>query len=441
MGNGNNLLKIGILGEFKTSIGKYAYLSHISLSEIEENSADYFLISEEFFSKNKQAVISTLPLEKFFIYCNETPKEHLPAANYITSERELENILFVLSKLSLLQNDNQILEKKFNLLSHIVSTTTELQNPEKLMKEFMDRLQLFLKTEAWSLLFIDKEKDTLFFKLTNEGVAEKLKNIEISLDKGVVGWAVRTKEVVVVNDPEKDERFFGKIDSITGFKTKNIIAAPLFGHGELFGVLELINKSDGTDFNQKDVETFNLIIKHGGLILHNAVMFQEMKEMTRQDHLTGLFNARYLETYLSKAILEATENQSDISLLFLDLDNFKKVNDTYGHLAGSSVLVKIGKMLKNCLKENDFIARYGGDEFVIILKNCNTENAISVAKLIHSKISSYNYRDIPLSVSIGIASFPEHGSVAEEIIGKADKAMYVKKVNGKNGIEIATKKQ
>lgn len=441
MGTDRNLLKIGILGDLKAHVGKYAYLSHCSLNSIDIDSADYFLISEFYFLKNMQTIISTFPLEKFFICCEGQPKEHLPAANYITSTRELENVLFILSKLSVYKYDNQILENKFNLLSNIISTTTELRNPEKLMKEFMDRLQLFLKTEAWSLLFVNNKNNTLYFKLTNEGADKKLKNMEIPLDKGVVGWALRTKDIVIVNNTEQDERFFGKIDGITGFKTKNILAAPLSGHGELFGVLELINKSDGTSFNQKDIDTFKMIIKHGSLILHNAIMFEEMEEMTRKDHLTGLFNASYLETYLNETIAEATEKQTDISLIFLDLDNFKKVNDTYGHLAGSSVLVNIAGILKKILQFDDFIVRYGGDEFVIVLKTCKISKGVETAKLIHTHISNYKYRDIPLSVSIGIASFPEHGSTTEEIIGKADKAMYFRKMNGKNGIEIAAKKQ
>jgi len=441
MGTCYNLLKIGILGELKTEIGKYAYLSHSSLNNVAIDSADFFLITEDYFLKNKQQIISSLPLEKFFIYCKGIPKKHLPAANYITSERELENILFILSKLSILKNDNQILENKFNLLSHIVSTTTELHNSKKLMMEFMDRLQLFLKTEAWSLLFINRKSKSLYFKLTNEGADEKLKNLELSLDKGIAGWALRTQDIVVVNNTAEDKRFFGSIDGITGFKSKNILAAPLSGHGELFGVLELINKSDGTDFNHKDIETFKMMVKHGSLIIHNAILFEEMKEMTRKDHLTGLFNASYLETYLSEIIAEATEKQTDISLIFLDLDNFKKVNDTYGHLAGSSVLINIANILKKSVTSDDFIVRYGGDEFVIVMKDCGIEKGVEIAKLIHSNISSYSYREIPLSVSIGIAAFPEHGSVSEEIIGKADKAMYARKMNGKNGIEIAAKKQ
>ena len=265
----------------------------------------------------------------------------------------------------------------------------------------------------------------------------QMSKIEIPVGRGVAGWVASTREAIIINDVGTDARFLQEVDEATGFETKRIMAAPLVGKGELFGVIELINKDSGKPFTEDDLDSLRTMVKYGSIILHNALMFNEMEEMTKRDDLTSLFNSRYQNWFLEESIKKATQYQGFLSIIFLDLDNFKSVNDNYGHLAGSSVLVDVAQLIKEAVREEDVASRYGGDEFTFIQPGLTAEESRKYAEAISRSVCNYNYRDIRLTVSIGIASFPEHGSTTEAILSKSDKAMYKRKMNQKNGIEIA----
>jgi len=305
------------------------------------------------------------------------------------------------------------------------------------MREFMDKVQNFLKTSSWSLLLLNRERNSLYFKLTNQNMQESLRAIEIPIGRGVAGWVASTREPIVINDVRKDSRFLSEVDQITGFETNRMMAAPLIGKGELFGVIEVINKEGGQPFNDEDLDSLKTLVKYGSIVLHNTLLFKEMEEMTKRDDLTSLYNARYQNRFLQESVRQATQYQGYLSIIFLDLDNFKSVNDNYGHLAGSSVLVDVAQLIQESVRPEDVVARYGGDEFTVIQLGLTAPQSVQYAERIVENVRNYHYREIKLTVSIGIASFPEHGSTPEAILSKADKAMYKRKMNNKNGIEIA----
>lgn len=165
------------------------------------------------------------------------------------------------------------------------------------------------------------------------------------------------------------------------------------------------------------------------------------EERLNTDDLTGVFNHRFLEPALDNELKRASRFSSEFSVMFIDLDNFKSVNDLYGHLSGSSVLVQVANIFKSLLREVDYVFRYGGDEFVIILLGADSDAAIAVAERIrvtinNTKLRMENGETSQLTVSIGIASYPRHGYDKRALIDVADKAMYQSKQTGKNKVHV-----
>jgi diguanylate cyclase (GGDEF)-like protein len=161
----------------------------------------------------------------------------------------------------------------------------------------------------------------------------------------------------------------------------------------------------------------------------------DLEVMANMDNLTGVFNKHSFERYFDKII----NNSNDLSLLFIDLDNFKAVNDLFGHKAGDELLKQLADRMKECLEEAHFLARFGGDEFVILLPSISNKETYKVAERILKEVSApfnINGTNYFVTSSIGISHFPENGSTLDELIFAADQAMYKVKRNGKNDISF-----
>jgi diguanylate cyclase (GGDEF)-like protein len=184
------------------------------------------------------------------------------------------------------------------------------------------------------------------------------------------------------------------------------------------------------------------ILEPSAIALDNAISLQRSEARSVTDDLTGLYNSRYLNLVLRRESKRASRSGRPLSLLFLDLDGFKQVNDTHGHLAGSKALVEAAAIIRGSARETDVAARFGGDEFSVILPDTGRDGAVSVAERIHDRISACQFLvsdglSIHLTASIGVATLPDVAASAEELIRAADVAMYRVKDAGKNGIHIA----
>lgn len=166
-------------------------------------------------------------------------------------------------------------------------------------------------------------------------------------------------------------------------------------------------------------------------------------EQTIRDYLTHLFNRRYLETALTRELHRATQNQASIGIIILDIDHFKKINDSYGHVVGDLYLKEVGQCLKSSIRKSDIACRYGGDEFVLILPQATLEVVKKRAEYIRKKIMKIRFRHDDkmiqgFTASLGIAVFPQHGSTNDELLIKADQALYQAKRKGRNRGAIAS---
>lgn len=188
-------------------------------------------------------------------------------------------------------------------------------------------------------------------------------------------------------------------------------------------------------------ETAGIIVEHCELTLLNIRKVEELKQQTFVDDLTGLYNSRFLRFAVAKAISRSKEPNHEFSVLFIDVDHFKQVNDKHGHLVGSEFLVTLGKTIKNAVRGIDSVFRYGGDEFVVVLHDTGTEGAMEIAERIRKNIARriFVIRGVRLraTVSIGIASYPAHAQELETLLKLADEAMYSVKKSSRNAVHLA----
>ena len=169
---------------------------------------------------------------------------------------------------------------------------------------------------------------------------------------------------------------------------------------------------------------------------------QRAEALSVTDDLTRLYNSRYLNLVLRREAKLASRHGRPLSLLFIDLDGFKEVNDSHGHMAGSKALVEAAAIIRGCARETDVVARFGGDEFSLVLPDTDRDGAVSVATRIRDRLSASHFLtsdglSVHLTASIGVATLPDVAGSAEELLRAADAAMYRVKAAGKDGIHIA----
>jgi two-component system, cell cycle response regulator len=222
------------------------------------------------------------------------------------------------------------------------------------------------------------------------------------------------------------------------------LLVPLHGAEREEGLLWV--PEQGRPTTASDLEHARLIAAHAELALTNAERYHQAKEKAFIDDVTEVYNARYLLQATEHEILRAGRSGKELSVLFLDLDRFKRVNDQYGHLVGSNVLRQLSEVLLDCVRQVDTLARYGGDEFTILLVDTGLDGGVAVAERIRRTVAETLFEGaggapIRLTISIGVATFPDHSRDREGLLDVADKAMYRAKSKGRNCVCSAAELQ
>lgn len=331
--------------------------------------------------------------------------------------------------------------QRLAILTDIVKTANSILEPRKVIETIMTRVQQLIPSEAWSMLMVDEEKQELTFELALGEKGKDVSGFRVKIGEGVAGWVAQTGKPTIVNNAAKDPRFAKRFDSETQFRTRSILCAPLISRGRTIGVVQVINRRGGR-FTQTDLDLLMTMVEPCAIAIENAILFQRTEQLTITDDLTKLFNSRYLNVYIGREIKRCKRHGIPLSIIFLDLDGFKSVNDQHGHLAGSRTLTEVGGILAEAVRESDILARYGGDEFVVVLPETPPAGALVIAERIRRAIAAHPFLreeglEARISASFGIASYPDHALTPEGLIQKADQAMYRVKEKDKNGIEVA----
>ncbi|MBN2271435.1 MAG: sensor domain-containing diguanylate cyclase [Sedimentisphaerales bacterium] len=253
--------------------------------------------------------------------------------------------------------------------------------------------------------------------------------------------AVRSKELMLVGDIDthnkpvirKSQRAFAE-----KYETKNCAIAPLICQSRVVGVLNLADKSNA-DFGEADIALIELLSQLIGASIGNVKLFEKMQRQASTDGLTGLVNHKTFYEILEKELWRSRRYGGRISLIMVDVDNLKRVNDTHGHRAGDRVITEVSRRIKGCIRQIDVAARYGGDEFAVILPNTMLSDAQVVAERVVEAVAScptsWNGEEIPLSVSVGLGEY-DSDTNPEDITSKSDEALYMAKQAGKNTVRV-----
>jgi diguanylate cyclase (GGDEF)-like protein len=249
----------------------------------------------------------------------------------------------------------------------------------------------------------------------------------------------REGQPVLVEQARPDPRFSPRFDEVTGRRTGSLLAVPLRSKGRILGVMELVNHEGARSFDPEDLRTLSALADYAAIAIENARNFERIRELTLIDDHTGLFNARHLYGALESEVARARRFGRTFSLIFLDLDRFKLVNDRHGHQAGSAVLREVGQVLKKALRAMDVPVRYGGDEFVVLLPEADRDQASTVAQRLRRAINESVFLaerglEVRITASFGVATFPDDGATTEVLLRLADQAMYRVKESTRDGI-------
>jgi diguanylate cyclase (GGDEF)-like protein len=327
----------------------------------------------------------------------------------------------------------------FHELGKALTSSLQL---DQVLRTIMEKINEVLRPDTWSLLLMDADKSELYFQIATGRGADTLKDVRIKVGQGLAGWVAQTGEVVVVPDTTKDSRFSAQVDERTKMETRSIVAVPVRFRHQCLGVIELINCIGPEGFSQRDLALLEALADYAAIAIENARHVQRIHELTITDDCTSLYNARHLNFMLDTEIYRSHRYAFEFSLIFIDLDHFKNVNDTYGHLMGSKLLAEMGQAIKDKCRLIDLAFRYGGDEFVVLLPQTSKENALGVARRLHKLIRETVWLKEPklnvhITASVGVASYPTDSRTKAELLHLADEAMYLVKNTTRDNVAAA----
>ncbi|MBI3007153.1 MAG: diguanylate cyclase [candidate division NC10 bacterium] len=306
-----------------------------------------------------------------------------------------------------------------------------------------DTMSHFVRCEAWSLLLMDERRQELRFEVATGERGPLVKQFRLKPGEGIAGWVAREGQACIVEDVTADPRFAAHVDSATGFTTRAVLCVPLRSKGKVLGVIELLNKLDGAVFDGRDLQVVSILADYAAIAIENARLYQRAEELAVTDDVTGIHNSRYFHQILERELNRALRYRRPLSVLFVDLDYFKAVNDTHGHQKGSQVLREVAQVLKTSIRSVDLIARYGGDEFIVVLPDTDAATAAQLGERLRATVAKTEFLapeslGLRLTASFGVAAYPDHAQTKEELIRFADQAMYRAKGGRRNAVYIAT---
>src|ERR687887_625363 len=280
--------------------------------------------------------------------------------------------------------------QEVNIFHDVAKALTSSLDLDSILQTIMDKMAEYFRPENWSLLMVDEEKNELYFAIAVGDAAEALKNGRLKVGEGIAGWVAKHGERLIVADVYTDPRFAKRIDEMTEWETRSIICVPLRSKHRVLGVIQLVNV-DMAGFKDDEVFFLQSLCDYAAIAIENARAVEKIQELTITDDVTGLYNARHLYKTLEAEVYRSARFGYEFSVLFIDLDHFKRVNDTYGHLVGSKLLSEIGYLIKAQLRLIDFAFRYGGDEFVVLLPQTGKDQALVGAKRLRDTLRTSTF--------------------------------------------------
>jgi diguanylate cyclase (GGDEF)-like protein len=349
--------------------------------------------------------------------------------------------------------ENGLLKREIQESTSVLSVVTDFNRaigPELesqgLHRAILMKTAELVQAEQASLMIFDDTSQELSIKCV-KGLNEKIvQSLRIKPGDWVAGFVFETGRGLLIKNVDDDSRFSQR--QRARYRTKSLICVPLKIDQRKIGVINLTDKVSGESFDENDLKLVESIASQASVALDRTdfyKMSEDLRKISITDPLTDLYNRRFFQDRISEEIERARRHSHSVSLIMLDIDNFKNYNDTYGHLAGDEALRLTAGIIKNSVRNIDLVARYGGEEFAVILPVTEILAARDIAERIRSGVASRYFPDdalraaVKLTASLGIASFPQQADTMLELIGNADKALYMAKITGKNRVALFDK--
>ena len=331
--------------------------------------------------------------------------------------------------------------QELTIFHDVAKALTSSLDLDSILQTIMEKMAEYFRPDTWSLLMVDEEQNELYFAIAVGDKADVLKDVRLKVGEGIAGWVAKHGEARIVPDVRNDPFFSSRVADATKWETHSIICVPLRSKLRVLGVIQLVNV-DMSRFGEQEVFFLQSLCDYAAIAIENARWVERIQELTITDDCTGLYNARHLYKTLETEVYRSARFGYEFSVLFIDLDHFKSVNDTHGHLIGSKLLAEIGYLIKAQLRLIDFAFRYGGDEFVVLLPQTGKDQALMVAKRLQDGFRASCFcreegLNLNVRASIGLATYPNDAREAHDIIRQADAMMYMVKNSTRDNIGIA----
>lgn len=340
----------------------------------------------------------------------------------------------------MIDDDRNRHSDELQIFHDVAKALTSSLDLDNILQTILEKIAAYFKPDSWSLMMLDEQTQELYYTAAIGQDCESVNSLKLTTGESLARWVVEHGESLVIADLNQDPRI--DVRSRTEFSPQScsVICMPVRAGGKVLGLMELVN-SDMKVYSQGEM-LLESLADYAAIAIENARAVQRIQELSITDDCTGVYNSRHMFTVLAEEVRRSERFGYEFSMLFLDLDYFKRVNDEYGHLVGSKMLGEFGRCLRRNLRLVDAAFRYGGDEFAVLLPQTGKEAALLVARRLVTIFRGMQWLlqeglSLRMRVSIGIATYPVDGATSHSIVQRADDLMYLVKQAGRDGIAVA----
>jgi len=340
--------------------------------------------------------------------------------------------------LSAAEKDRQSYELK--IFHDVAKALTSSLDLDTVLQTIMEKMAAYFEPATWALLMLDETSGESYYAAVVGKGCESINALTLRTGETLARWVIQQAEPIIISDINSDPRI--QQSSNDGFFPDgcSVVCMPVRTGGKMLGIIQLI-KVDMQLYRRNEL-LLHTLADYAAIAIENARAVGRIQELSITDDCTGLYNARHLFTVLAEEVNRSERFGYEFSLLFLDLDHFKSVNDRFGHLIGSRLLAQVGQALRDNLRLVDAAFRYGGDEFAILLPQTSKDAALLVARRLMRVFNGDHWLgsetpSVALRASVGIAGYPADATTPQAIVHRADEMMYQVKQAGRNNIAVA----
>lgn len=330
------------------------------------------------------------------------------------------------------------LQSRLDSYRHLAEVFHEVlseQSLDTLLSRIAVTLKALIDYDALVVYEADEVQRLLVPLMARDEYVEQIMRERVPFGTGITGWAVERREPVLANQAHLDPR--AQFVEGTPVEAEALISIPLVARRSIKGVLNIFRVGEDASFTHEEFELATRFGDAAALAFDNAQRRTQLEVAAQTDSLTGLFNHRYFHERLRAELTRTSRTHDSVALMVIDIDDFKRINDVFGHATGDEVLTAIADLLKSTLRGSDVVCRTGGEEFGVIMPSCDAGDALSLASRLQSRLGLLNVEGAgKVTVSIGVSQGPQHAMNPRELLACADAAMMTGKARGKNRVVL-----